>query len=40
VKMAYIPGIINPADQVTKAVGPTLHYRHVPRSMGFYPAPL
>jgi ribosomal protein L30/L7E len=40
VKMAYIPGIINPADQATKAVGPTLHYRHVPRSMGFYPAPL
>jgi ribonuclease HI len=39
VKMAYIPGIINPADQATKAVGPVLHYRHVPRSMGFYPAP-
>jgi hypothetical protein len=39
VKMAYIPGIINPTDQATKAVGPVLHYRHVPRSMGFYPAP-
>ena len=39
VKMNHIPGIINPADQATKAVGPTLHYRHVRRSMGFYPAP-
>jgi ribonuclease HI len=39
VKMEYIPGVINPADQATKAVGPTLHYRHVRRSMGFYPAP-
>jgi hypothetical protein len=36
VKMAYVPGIINPADQATKAVGSTLHYRHVRRSMGHH----
>jgi hypothetical protein len=34
IKMAYVPGIINPANQATKAVGSTLHYRHVRHSMG------
>jgi hypothetical protein len=36
IKMAYVPGVINPADQATKAVGSTLHYRHVRRSMGHH----
>jgi hypothetical protein len=36
IKMAYVPGIINPADQATKAVGSTLHYCHVHCSMGHH----
>jgi hypothetical protein len=36
IKLAYIPGVINPADQATKAVGSTLHYRHIRQSMGHH----
>ena len=35
----HIPGIINPADALTKSLGPTLHHRHVRRLMGHYWAP-
>jgi hypothetical protein len=34
--MHHIPGIINPSDQATKALGWTLHSRHARRSMGHY----
>ena len=34
--MRHIPGIINPSDQTTKALGWTLHSRHVRRSMGHH----
>jgi hypothetical protein len=37
--LCHIPGIINPADALTKALGPTLHFRHVRRLMGHYGAP-
>jgi hypothetical protein len=37
--LCHIPGIINPADALTKSLGPTLHYRHVRRMMGHYAAP-
>jgi hypothetical protein len=37
--LCYIPGIVNPADALTKALGTTLHYRHVRRLMGHYGAP-
>ena len=37
--MCHIPGIINPADALTKSLGPTLHFRHVRRLMGHYGAP-
>ena len=36
VDMHYIPGIINPADQATKALGWTLHARHALRAMGYH----
>jgi len=36
IKMFYIPGVINPSDQATKALGWTLHHRHVRRSMGHH----
>jgi hypothetical protein len=32
----HIPGIVNPADQATKALGWTLHSRHARRAMGHY----
>jgi hypothetical protein len=34
--MHHIPGIINPSDQATKALGWTLHLWHARRSMGHY----
>lgn len=34
--MHHIPGIVNPSDQATKALGWTLHSRHVRRSMGHH----
>jgi hypothetical protein len=34
--MHHIPGIINPSDQATKALGWTLHSQHARRSMGHY----
>jgi Reverse transcriptase (RNA-dependent DNA polymerase)/GAG-pre-integrase domain len=37
--LCHIPGIINPADALTKSLGPTLHFRHVRRLMGHYGAP-
>ena len=37
--LCHIPGIINPADALTKSLGSTLHYRHVRRLMGHYGAP-
>ena len=36
VKMQHIPGVINPSDQATKALGWTLHSRHIRRSMGHH----
>jgi hypothetical protein len=37
--LCHIPGIINPADALTKALGSTLHFRHVRRLMGHFGAP-
>jgi hypothetical protein len=37
--LCHIPGIINPADALTKSLGTTLHFRHVRRMMGHYGAP-
>jgi Reverse transcriptase (RNA-dependent DNA polymerase) len=37
--LCHIPGIINPADALTKSLGTTLHFRHVRRLMGHYGAP-
>ena len=34
--MVHIPGVINPADALTKALGWILHHRHVRRAMGHY----
>ena len=36
IDMGHIPGIINPADASTKAVGCFLHQRHTCRLMGHY----
>ena len=36
--LRHIPGIINPADSLTKSLGSTLHHRHVRRLMGHYGA--
>ena len=33
--LCHIPGIINPADALTKSLGSTLHYRHVRRIVKF-----
>jgi len=33
--MRHIPGIINPADDLTKPLGWVLHARHARRIMGF-----
>ncbi len=35
-EMRYLPGIINPADALTKPLGWVLHHRHVRRLMGHY----
>ena len=35
VKLEHIPGIINPADALTKNLGWVLHQRHVTRMMGY-----
>ena len=35
VKLKHIPGIINPTDSLTKALGWILHARHVDRLMGY-----
>ena len=37
--LCHIPGIINPADALTKSLGSTLHYRHACRLMGHYRVP-
>ena len=34
--MRHIPGIINPSDDLTKALGWVLHSRHARRGMGHY----
>ena len=34
VKLSHIPGVANPADSFTKALGWVLHYRHITRLMG------
>ena len=34
--MKHIPGILNPADSLTKLLGYVLHFRHVLRAMGYY----
>ena len=36
VLMRHIPGIINPADDMTKPLGWALHHRHARRLMGHY----
>ncbi len=36
IEMAFIPGIINPADDMTKPLGWVLHERHARRIMGHY----
>jgi hypothetical protein len=37
--LQHIPGVINPADALTKALGWVLHQRHVRRAMGHYGLP-
>ena len=37
--MHHLPGVINVADQATKALGWTLHSRHARQSMGHYGPP-
>jgi hypothetical protein len=37
--LIHIPGIINPADDLTKALGWILHSRHARRLMGHYKVP-
>ena len=34
--MKYIPGVINPADDMTKPLGWVLHARHARQTMGHY----
>ena len=34
--MSFIPGLINPADDMTKPLGWVLHARHARRIMGHY----
>jgi hypothetical protein len=36
--LSHNPGIINPADPLTKSLGTTLHHRHVRRLMGHFGA--
>jgi hypothetical protein len=39
IKMVHLPGVINNADQATKALSWTLHARHARRSSGHYGPP-
>jgi hypothetical protein len=39
IKLTHIPGILNPADQNTKALDTTLHHQHGRRLMGHYGCP-
>jgi hypothetical protein len=39
-RTAHIAGILNPADQQTKALGSTLHARHARRAMGHFGSPV
>jgi hypothetical protein len=40
ITMRHIPGVVNVADQATKALPWTLHSRHARRSMGHYGSPI
>jgi hypothetical protein len=40
IRLAHIPGVINPADQHTKPLGWILHARHARRTMGHYGPPM
>ena len=37
--MIHLPGVVNPADMLTKALGWVLHHRHAPYLMGHYGNP-
>ena len=37
IQLAHIPGVINPADSLTKPLGWVLHHRHVFRLLGAIP---
>ena len=39
VVLIYLPGMLNPADMLTKALGWVLHHRHAPYLMGHYGNP-
>ena len=39
IKTHHIPGLNNPSDDLTKALGSTLHYRHARRTLGHYGHP-
>ena len=39
IRLAHIPGVINPSDAATKPLPWTLHDRHVRRAMGHYGFP-
>ena len=36
ISMEHIPGVLNPSDSLTKALGWVLHHRHAPRLMGHH----
>ena len=36
IEMLHIPGVINPADDLTKPLGWVLHAQHAQRFMGHY----
>ena len=36
IEMKHIPGVVNPSDDLTKALGFILHARHCRRIMGHY----
>ena len=37
--LVHLPGVVNPADMLTKALGWVLHHRHAPYMMGHYGNP-
>jgi len=37
--LVHLPGVVNPADMLTKALGWVLHHRHAPYLMGHYGNP-